>query len=95
MYGANALRMTRSVKRVSNRARQRLAVQAIADARHIRLLLFGILGQAGGEITVTAKTLLTLGPKVDEMDFTIVEGKNPGESIVRLVVGREEAPDVV
>lgn len=88
MYGANARRMMTSAKKISNRERQRLAQTAILRYEHQRLILLGILGASGGEVLVRDSDLATVNKYGDDVDYAIVEGKKPGESIVRLVVGK-------
>ncbi len=51
----------------------------------MRLILLGVLGQLGGEVTVTTGTIDQIGERIDDFDYAILEGKAPNESIVKLI----------
>jgi hypothetical protein len=93
MYGANTARMIRSVKGPSNRQRMKMANFAIEHAQKVRLILLAVLAQSGGEVTVTNGTIQQVGSNLATLDYAIIDGKNPNESIVRLVEGQDDEHD--
>jgi hypothetical protein len=83
---------TFSAKRISNREMRRRAQAAIEHGTKTHLILLAVLAQSGGEVTVTDGTLQQVGMNLATLDFAILAGKQKGESIVRLVDGKETAP---
>ena len=71
--------------RPSNRQLRRDANKALALGAHTFAVLLGVLAQSGGEVTVTEGTMRQVDPRT--MAFEIVDGKAPGEKIVRLIGG--------
>lgn len=80
-----------TAKRISNREMRRQAQRAIEHGTKAHLILLAVLAQTGGEVTVTDGTLQQVGMNLADLDFAIVSGANKGESIVRLVNGKEVA----
>jgi hypothetical protein len=89
MYHAIGRRMTTSAKKISNRERQRLAQLAVLQYEHQRLIMLGILGSLGGEVIVTEAALAQINKYGEDVDYAVVDGEKPGESIVRLVIGKD------
>jgi hypothetical protein len=82
------LKKTRTAAKQSNRARLRLAAQMTELGKRSWLLLLGVLAQTGGEVTLSRGTQETVNRAVSrgQLDFEMVEGAEPGEFIVRLLM---------
>lgn len=80
--------------RISNREMRRRAQQAIEHGTKVHLILLAVLAQSGGEVTVTDGTLQQVGRNLADLDYVIADGKVKGESIVRLVEGKNHDADV-
>ncbi len=91
MIGA---RMNGGARRISNRARLRAANQAIDLGNRATMILMAVLAQSGGEVVVTQGTIDQVGVAIrhGDADYAIVDGANPNEHIVRLVIGHADAP---
>lgn len=85
--------------KVSNRARLREADTAVAENAKLRAqgarswaILASILGELGGEVIVSDKTLELIGTDFHLFDFAVEEGPEEGTSLVRLL--KDGAPFV-
>ncbi len=72
-----------NTKRISNRARMRLATAAMKYAQQSQLVLVTVLAQLGGDITVTQGTIDQCAKK--QLAFHVGPGKHDKEFIVKLV----------
>lgn len=82
----------RNAKAVSNRELRRQAIASIDLGGRATMILLAVLAQQGGEVTVTDQTIAHVGRRLDDMDYVIVDGVKPGESIVRVVEGKNDTP---
>lgn len=84
-----------SAKKVSNHQLRRDAmamsqagIDAIAHAQRMQSVLFAVLAQVGGEVTVTDGTINQIGDHLANFSVGVLDGQTPGEHIVRLIEDR-------